>query len=517
MQQIKIKNKKERNSPPNAHVQVEGSKVHENVDTANRANVTSSSIDAGNIHQKAEEMNISNEFSSQSEEMMLRKKRSRSSESRHPLQDAKKGKTFEDKSKLTSNATNSKEKVVREDQPCEKGGAALGVKSNLASTNTTSKDEAVQRGKQRRLSGAASKRYKRALKQGCSEEEAYERAMNPKKELAKEKESEKSPNSVHTHQQEKEKTKVDLTATITSSYAEVASLIQLGIFPKDFPEVHLKKTDVALIEDAIINIIIEDEHSDFAPVFKSSEYRTDGWMVVRCKDQKTADWLAANFHRAKFPDKREFKLLKRKDFPGPCILAGFIPDQPDRKRVKSILAAQNYCFKTKGWGIASLSPANKSGSFVRLFVDTTIMESLRKDNWSANYKFGSIKVRRQVLRKSRRSENKAEAPEPKDSIPREVSKTNHDSNSNEGRETQVECTTSSEATEKDAEDLNEFISTGEKAPTQLMTSKVSTKSPEKAGSDGRSGGNIVSSKLSNTSSEPLETPIGKTGEYGGQL
>jgi hypothetical protein len=74
---------------------------------------------------------------------------------------------------------------------------------------------------------------------------------------------------------------------------------------------------VALIEDAILKVVMEDKDKDIAPAFRPSEFRPEGLMVVKCLDQDTEDWLKTNFHRVKLPGDLKVKILTQKEIPSP--------------------------------------------------------------------------------------------------------------------------------------------------------------------------------------------------------
>jgi hypothetical protein len=175
-----------------------------------------------------------------------------------------------------------------------------------------------------KLSGAGRKRFRKALEAGCTREEALIKAMTPatqntpvRTETRRKRSNLECRSSFDQKETKKVKIREDLTQKGSATYAEAVGTIQLGLQPIGFPEITLKASDVALIEDAILKVVMEDKDKDIAPAFRPSEFRPEGLMVVKCLDQDTEDWLKTNFHRVKLPGDLKVKILTQKEIPSP--------------------------------------------------------------------------------------------------------------------------------------------------------------------------------------------------------
>lgn len=178
------------------------------------------------------------------------------------------------------------------------------------------------------------------------------------------------------------------------SFKDVVSEVKVGIVLNGFPNQQMTTVQMDAVQDSLIMKIEQQRHEVVKPKFSKCSYR-NGYLVISCKDQVTAEWLK-DVTRSLSPwDNAELLAMDEKDIPRPELFHAFFPLSADysNERLRALIESQNDGINTKGWKILSRSNVNKHAEWT-VNMDEESLKILTERNFVLNYRFGETQLRR---------------------------------------------------------------------------------------------------------------------------
>lgn len=176
-----------------------------------------------------------------------------------------------------------------------------------------------------KLKSAEKRRFRKAIADGLTREQALKFAQDPPPRTTKRALSDEKAFPVG------KKPKPDTCAakpkTVNPTYSSVVGTVKLGFVPNDLSLNPLTTEQMALLQEAIIDIT-NDLGDDVRPEFEGCFPRT-GWFMVACSNRKTADFLIRNIQAMKDISKMEFNIVEESMFPRSHFVRGYFPHSLD--------------------------------------------------------------------------------------------------------------------------------------------------------------------------------------------
>lgn len=260
--------------------------------------------------------------------------------------------------------------------------------------------------KDKRLSGAARKRFKWLMKKGHSREEALELAKQKMPEKQANTKRLRSDDSIEQDDSKKFKPASESKAKAKvpkanpqprdqpkASFSAALEGVKVGILPKAYPETLLTNDQLKLIQDEILEKVIEQEEAELKPRFLNSTYKP-GFLVVTCANEATAEWLIGATTKIKPWEGAELKAVTDKDIPRAQILVGYFPQSEEysNERIFKLIKAQNAGLNVSEWKVFRRA---QEGSItqITISVDHPSAERLKKESYKICYRFGTASLR----------------------------------------------------------------------------------------------------------------------------
>lgn len=239
-----------------------------------------------------------------------------------------------------------------------------------------------------KMTSAEKRRFKRALADGLSRDEALEKAKTPPdaRELSKRALSDDAGAPAG----KKPKRNEDSAVSSKPMYSHILGMVKLGFVTDDVSINPLTDEQLVTLQEAIIDTTID--HGDgFQPEFEGCFPRS-GWLMVACTNRNTADWLKAHQTSVREKSKLEVNIVEEVEFPRSHFVRGYFPhslDLPNEKILASI-AVQN-SMDAKKWRVIM---RKTDGQLVHLLmaVDDNSWAKLVGANGRIAYRFSHLKL-----------------------------------------------------------------------------------------------------------------------------
>ncbi|XP_036346989.1 uncharacterized protein LOC118756323, partial [Rhagoletis pomonella] len=197
---------------------------------------------------------------------------------------------------------------------------------------------------------------------------------------------------------------VQESATQQPSYSETLKGIRVAVLPCEYPAAALSPEDLTRLQDAIMEEVFKGWSH---PLVFCGVYFRSGMLLVDCRDEKTATWLAE-----KAPALEGWKgpgmCTKRGDeIPPVHNITVFLPRSADKSAefALGLLKAQNEGIHTSAWKVVCSTTEENE---LRLFlgIDEESYVSIKRAGFNLNYRFSFVTVRpwRQKATGSKESE-----------------------------------------------------------------------------------------------------------------
>uniref|UniRef100_A0A8D8UEP1 DUF4780 domain-containing protein n=1 Tax=Cacopsylla melanoneura TaxID=428564 RepID=A0A8D8UEP1_9HEMI len=276
--------------------------------------------------------------------------------------------------------------------------------------------------KEKRMNGAARKRFKWLIKQGLPAAEARAKAMEKLPESARTskkrgRSEESTPESKGEKFSEQKKPKVQLASQITPdkgseavpgtstamNFANALKTIKVGVFLENYPEENLTNTQMGQIQEDLIMKVIEKETSP-SPQFSGYAYRP-GWLSISCDNEATAEWLKNVVGSVKPWEGAKLKAVDEADLPKSKVLSCYFPNSShdDTEKILKLIKAQNGLASSE-WKILRRTNEGTAAHLI-MSVDLASIEQLKKQDYKISFKFSKV-----ILHN--KSEQKARDPKP---------------------------------------------------------------------------------------------------------
>lgn len=239
-----------------------------------------------------------------------------------------------------------------------------------------------------KLTSAEKRRFKRALADGLTREQALEKAKSPpeRKEPSKRALSDDKP----TPSGKRPRANDNPQTSSKPTYSHVLGTVKLGFVTNDVSINPLNDEQMSKLQEAIIDTTIEHGEG-FRPEFEGCFPRT-GWLMVACTNRKTADWLKAHANSVKEKSKLDVNIVDEADFPRSHFVRGYFPHSLDlaNEKILASIAVQND-LNARNWKVVM---RKSDGQLLHLLmaVDDNSWARLLESNGRIAYRFSHLKL-----------------------------------------------------------------------------------------------------------------------------
>lgn len=192
----------------------------------------------------------------------------------------------------------------------------------------------------------------------------------------------------------------DTISVHSSGSSEKSDPVKLMIIPENHPDQFLKGEDFRFIEESILDLAIDQMSGSTRPQFLNIFYKY-GYFIFNCANEKTADWLRANFNKIKKPPGIKKLILseEHKHLPRRSMIVGYFHScrEYESNRILSIIDALNEGLNAVDWKILRRIDNGQSAELV-MSVSQSVMEILEKRNGKIFFKFGTERLRLRTKR-----------------------------------------------------------------------------------------------------------------------
>ncbi|XP_036335954.1 uncharacterized protein LOC118746232 [Rhagoletis pomonella] len=167
--------------------------------------------------------------------------------------------------------------------------------------------------------------------------------------------------------------------------------IRLAVLPRDFPAVALSSDELTDLQDAIMDAV---SNGWSHPLVFCGVYFRFGLLLVDCKDERTAAWLAQVTPKLE-GWKGPALCTKRGDEILPLHnVTVFLPRSADKSAeyALGLLKAQNEGLNTSAWRVISSSIEN-TGLRLHMGIDEESYCSIKRAGFNINYRYSFVTVR----------------------------------------------------------------------------------------------------------------------------
>lgn len=188
---------------------------------------------------------------------------------------------------------------------------------------------------------------------------------------------------------------------------EIEGEINIGIIPRNFPNKKMKIEEIMLLQKEILKLLSEQKNESIQLRFTRRPTAKFGWMIFHCTDKLTANWLQS---QELWTDKELITVDKNK-FPEGHILVGYFKKSFQEKSIfiLGIVEAQNKDLDPSTWKIVKRENDKKGGATITVEVDGSTFKTLEKTEFLVHYAFG------QRVRLKPETKLNEKQPEPKSS------------------------------------------------------------------------------------------------------
>lgn len=261
--------------------------------------------------------------------------------------------------------------------------------------------------KEKRMNGAARKRFKWLIKQGLTESEARDKAKEKLPETARtskkrgrsedstpeskgEKLSEQKKQRVHQASQiapNKGSEVVPGTST-AMNFSNALKTLKVGVFLENYPEENLTNTQMGQIQENILMKVIEKETPP-SPQFSGYAYRP-GWLSISCDNEATAEWLKNIIGSVEPWEGAKLKAVDEADLPKSKVLSCYFPNSShdDTEKILKLIKAQNGLASSE-WKILRRTNEGTAAHLI-MSVDLASIEQLKKQDYKISFKFSKV-------------------------------------------------------------------------------------------------------------------------------
>lgn len=229
-----------------------------------------------------------------------------------------------------------------------------------------------------KLSTAEKRRFKKALSEGRSRQEALEFA---KRSMDNKSATKRSHAEEGVEPAEKRK----------RSESSSVSTINMGLIPLDLFANPFGKSEMDNLQESIIDAAIETS-SEIKPEFEGC-FPRKGWLMVSCTNRNTADWLINNADVIRNKSHLELTVIEETDFPRSYYVHGTFPDSQGlpNEKILGTIEAQNQ-LKASTWKVLQRKWSEGSAVELSFAVDSNSYSKLRDCKGRIAYRFGHIRL-----------------------------------------------------------------------------------------------------------------------------
>ncbi|XP_059224821.1 uncharacterized protein LOC131997650 [Stomoxys calcitrans] len=233
-----------------------------------------------------------------------------------------------------------------------------------------------------KMTSAEKRRFKKALSEGLSREQALEIAKSRSESMS----SLKRPHSIRNPFKTAEKKRPRLAESTLRE-----SKINMGLVPMDLFEHPLEANEIDRLQEAIIDAAIETG-CEIKPEFEGC-FPRKGWLMVSCTNRNTAEWLKANVNIIKNKSNLELMVIEETDFPHSYYVQGTFPNSQGltNSKILDTLEAQNQ-LKASTWRVLQRKWSEGTNVELTFSVDCSSWEKLKEAKGRIAYRFGHIKL-----------------------------------------------------------------------------------------------------------------------------
>lgn len=176
------------------------------------------------------------------------------------------------------------------------------------------------------------------------------------------------------------------------TYAKVVSEMSAAIVPSNYPNSRLDENQLTLLQDGILEAIVSIEDSTTEPRFSGIQFKS-GYIIVNCDNKETQEWLKKIVPSLKPWEGAELRVATGDEIPKPIVITAFLPMTEDLEKALALIKNQNRNVNTVAWRTIKSIKEGK-GLVVIAEVDEESMKFISESSFELNFRFGKIKVTR---------------------------------------------------------------------------------------------------------------------------
>ncbi|XP_037935015.1 uncharacterized protein LOC119669259 [Teleopsis dalmanni] len=262
-------------------------------------------------------------------------------------------------------------------------GSVVSQKSSLTVVGSKVGNLTLEFSKFTHFKRSERRRFKAAMSSGHSRAEALKIAMQHPPANKRVRSEEQSPGLFPA-----KKHKVAHVGLTKPSYSLAVKGVRLGFTSADSAGTSLSTEQITLLQEAIIDVAIEQHNDEIQPEFEGCLPRT-GWLLIVCSDTKTAKWVKQfSGHKRGLA----INAVEEKDFPRTHVVRGYFPQSLtlSNEKVLATIGTQNK-FSTKRWKVIRRLTQDQMLHLV-FVIDDESMRKLSELKGRIAYRFGHLRL-----------------------------------------------------------------------------------------------------------------------------
>ncbi|XP_037959113.1 uncharacterized protein LOC119688510 [Teleopsis dalmanni] len=265
-------------------------------------------------------------------------------------------------------------------------GSVVSQKSGLTVVGSKVGNLTLESPKFTHLKRSERRRFKAAMSSGHSRAEALKIAMQHPPANKRVRSEEQSPGLFPA-----KKHKVAHVGLTKPSYSLAVKGVRLGFTSADPAGTSLSTEQITLLQEAIIDVAIEQHNDEIQPEFEGCLPRT-GWLLIVCSDAKTAEWVKKFSGHIGAKSGLALNVVEEKDFPRTHVVRGYFPQSLtlSNEKVLATIGTQNK-FSTTRWKVIRRLTQDQMLHLV-FVIDDESMKKLSELKGRIAYRFGHLRL-----------------------------------------------------------------------------------------------------------------------------
>lgn len=179
--------------------------------------------------------------------------------------------------------------------------------------------------------------------------------------------------------------------------AEPKESLMVAVMATDYPKTLLTTAQSDEVKAAILNEVVQHKDSELKPHFKNSVH-VNGYLRIQCSDEQTRRWLQAAVAKLTVPEGISLKVATEKNHLKGGVFTGHFPDSLNdtNETILEFIESQNDGIVVSEWTILTRKELSDTKTVKLMFtVDFESARSLQKIGYELNYKFNTVRLRKQ--------------------------------------------------------------------------------------------------------------------------